>query len=506
MPGLSTSDLVNVTVNLSPLPVPQRNFGSLVIIGPTEGVINVGERLRSYSTIAQVKADFGSTGPEVSAATLFFEQSPQPAFLYVGRWAQTATYGWLYGAVLPASDQLMTVWNAVTNGSMNISIDGTPHALSNLNFSTQTTMNGVASVIQAALPAGATCTWNSVYNRLQVRGITTGINGAVSYATSTGSGTDISGSSGTAPIYTGLAQAAGASAPVNGIAAETPLACITALAAQSNDWYGAMFAPVNATDITDNQYETVANFIEAENPSRIFGITTMSSTVIDPTNTSDLASVLMSLNLQHTCIQYSSYSAYAAASLFGRAFTVNFTANNSTITLKFKQEPGIVAETLGETQASALKAKNCNVFINYNNNTAIIQEGVMSGGWFFDERQGLDWLQNNVQTKLYNILYTSGTKIPLTDPGVHILVTGVESGMVDGINNGLIAPGQWNTTAVFGQLVPNQYLDKGYYVWAPSVNTQSEAVRATRVAPTIQAAVKLAGAVHFANCIINVNR
>ncbi|EOV4147137.1 DUF3383 family protein, partial [Yersinia enterocolitica] len=74
-----------------------------------------------------------------------------------------------------------------------------------------------------------------------------------------------------------------------------------------------------------------------------------------------------------TLVQYSSASPYAAASIFGRAFTVNFNGNNTTITLKFKQQPGITAESLEQSQANALKAKNCNVFVNYDNDTAIIQ-------------------------------------------------------------------------------------------------------------------------------------
>lgn len=503
MSGLSVSDVVNVSVTLSPLPLAQRNFGTVMIIGPTEGVINVGERFRQYSTLTQVQADFGTTAPEAVAANLFFAQSPQPSLCFIGRWAQSATHGWLYGATLSATNQSMSTWNAITSGSFTISIDGTPHTVTGLNFATSSNMNGVASVIQAALPAGATCTWDASYSRFKVRGIATGTSGAVSYATTAGSGTDISGTS-------GLSQAAGASVPVAGIAAETPVAAVTALAGASNAWYACGFAPVNSTDITDSQHEAVATVIEGENPSRIYGITTQEAAVVDPTQTTDLASVLMGMELQHTLILYSSASAYAGFSLMGRFATVDFTAQNSVITGKFKQLPGVTAETLSETQAQALTNKNCNVYVNYANGVAgftpIVQQGVMCGGWFIDERQGLDWMQNNVQTRLFNILFTAATKIPLTDPGTHILLTGVEAAMIDGINNGLIAPGQWNSSAIFGQLKIGQFLDKGYYVYAPSVNSQSEDIRAQRIAPTIQAACKLAGAVHFSNVAITVNR
>jgi len=498
MPGLSASDVVNVTVTLTPIAIPLRNFGALVIVGSTEGVIDVTQRLRPYATINDVAADFGTTAPEYLAANLFFEQSPQPAFCYIGRWAQSATHAWLHGAVLPPSSQVMSFWNPVTTGSMAITIDGVIRNLSGLNFASAVNMNGVASIIQAALPVGCTCTWSQSYQRFDVRGSATGTAATISYASATGSGTDIS-------TRTGLSQAAQASVPVNGIPTETPLACVQTLTSMSNDWYGIMFAPANTTDISDSNYQDVANFIEACNPSRFFGITTQSPAVVDATQSGDLASVLQGLQFQHTAIQYSTSSPYAIASLFGRAFTVDFTANNSTLTLKFKTEPGITAEYLNENQARALRSKNCNSFVWYNNSIAIVQEGVMCGGYFIDERHGVDWLQSNISNSLWNILYLAPTKIPQTDDGVHVLRTGVESAIADGVNNGLVAPGVWQAPG-FGQLQQGAYLSKGFYTYVPSVNVQPEAIRAQRIAPTIQAAVKFAGAVHFANCIVSVNR
>ncbi|EPH6016733.1 DUF3383 family protein, partial [Yersinia enterocolitica] len=104
-----------------------------------------------------------------------------------------------------------------------------------------------------------------------------------------------------------------------------------------------------------------------------------------------------------------------------------------------------------QSQANALKAKNCNVFVNYDNDTAIIQEGVMCNGDFFDERHGLDWLQNYVQNNLYNLLFTSTTKIPQTDPGVTRLLTNVEKSLDQSATNGLVAPGVWGGDS-FGAL------------------------------------------------------
>ena len=48
-------------------------------------------------------------------------------------------------------------------------------------------------------------------------------------------------------------------------------------------------------------------------------------------------------------------------------------------------------------------------------------------------------------------------------------------------------------------------LTKGYYVYAQSVNTQMQADREARKAPVIQCAIKLAGAIHSTEILINVN-
>ena len=129
----------------------------------------------------------------------------------------------------------------------------------------------------------------------------------------------------------------------------------------------------------------------------------------------------------------------------------------------------------------------------------------MANGYFFDEVHGLDWLENDVQTAVYNLLYTSTTKIPQTDAGVTRIMAVIKARLDQAVVNGLIAPGVWNADG-FGLLAPGAYLDAGYYIYAPSVDSQSQADREARKAPVIQVAVKLAGAVHFVDVIINVNR
>jgi hypothetical protein len=488
--ALSVSDIVVVELNISPTAAAQRNFGSLLIMGDS-GVINTQDRYRLYASAAGVAADFGANAPEALAADIYFDQTPQPAQVYVGAWARTATHGSLLGEVLGATQEILSNFTGIVNGAMGISVDGTPHALATLNFSAQTNLNGVAAVVQTALSGAATCIWDSVNNQFVVKSSTTGTASIVSPATAPGSGTDVSG-------LLGLTAADGAES-VNGIAAETFAAACAVMTSLTSAWYGIMCAA--AAPPSDNDYIAAAAVIQGSTVSRIMGITTQESATLQQSSTTDLASLLKQ---RRAFVMYSSSSPYACAAIFGDAFTVDFDGSDTMITLKFKQAGGVVAETLSETQAAVLKAKNCNVFVEYNNDTAIIQEGVMSDGTFFDIVHGADWLVNDIQTNAFNTMLQS-PKIPQTDQGVDILLCTVSNALDQSVTNGYVAPGVW-TGPPFGSIKTGQTLPKGYYVFAPAIATQSTADRGARKAPKITAGIKLAGAIHSADIGLNVNQ
>lgn len=488
--GLSVDRIVKVAVNLQPLAVPRRNFGVLLIAGDTD-VIDGLERLRLYTSIEGVSDDFGVGDPEYKAALLYFSQSPRPSVLFIGRWVRQATPAKLYGGT-PESD--IEAWQAVENGALKIEIDGAEASLSGMDFSAVTNMPGVAAVLHAKLATvDAACSWDG--SRIVVTSEATGALASLGYATAPAAGTDIS-------AMAGLSEAL-AYTPVPGFNAETPEQCAQTLADVSGQWYGLTFAA--GVMPTDDQLELVAGFVEASSKSRVFGYTVTDPRAKSATFTTDLFSRLKAKGYDRSLGQYSTSSPYAVASMLGRAFTVNFNANRSTITLKFKTQPGIVAESIGETEATVLASKNANVFVNYDNDTAIIQEGKVASGAFFDEVHGLDWLANAIQTECYNLLYQSKTKIPQTEDGVGQLISTVSKVCDESVNNGLVAPGVWNADG-FGQLRRGDYLPKGFYIYSQPIVDQAQSEREQRKAPPIQVAAKLAGAVHFTDIQVDVNR
>jgi hypothetical protein len=489
-PGLSVSDVVGVSVSLSPTPAQLRSFGSALILGDSD-VIDTQTRYRTYTGITGIGADFGTNSPEYAAALEFFGQTPQPSVCYVGRWARTATHGTYVGATLGSAAQVISNFNAITNGGVNITVDGTLHALAAISLVGVSNLNAVASALQTALAGAATVVWDSNNNRFVVKSTTNGSGSSVS-AAQVGTGTDLS-------VIMGLNSSVLGGYSVNGIAAETPLAAAQTLAALTNAWYGLTFSA--SVQPADADYQAVSAFIQASSPARVFAVTTQEANVLTTGVNTDIASVLTA---NRTFVQYSSSSPVAAAAALGLAFSTNFNGANTLYTLMFKQESGVLPETLTEAQSTELQAAYGNVFVNYNNGVAILQNGTMSDGTFFDVIHGTDWLQNAIQTAIFNLLLTS-RKIPQTDAGVNQIVSVVTNVLDQAVTNGLLAPGTW-TAAPFGAIVTGQYLTAGYYVYAPPIATQSQAARAARQAPVLTIAAKLAGAIQSANVIVNVNQ
>lgn len=497
--GLNVNRVVNVTLTIAALAAGYQNFGAVMAIG-SEEVIDTVERIRSYNDVDGVISDFGVNSPVTAAAELHFSQVPRPNLFYVGRWAQFATSGMLRGAILTGPNATMSKFTAIEAGSMALTIDATAVTLSGVNLSGATNLNGVASALQAAIRAAvpatpavaqATVKWDG--SRFTVASGSTGATSLVSFGSATGAGTDM-----TAAFGFGNPAAT----RVVGLAPESLVSALAILADASSEWYAASVATTTPPSITDHL--AAAGLIEAMSRMRVYAITSADTAILDPARSDDVASQMKAAGYARTLSQFSSWHPFAVFSLMGRFATINFAANNSTITLKFKNEPGVVAETLTATQADALEAKNCNVFVNYANGRAILEQGVMANGTFIDERQGLDWMVDKIQTDLFNLLLQS-KKIPQTNAGTTRIVGTINASFEAATNNGLVGPGQWNGDP-FGTLLTGDWMPTGYYTFGPDIRTQAQADREKRVSVPIQAAAKLQGAVHSIDFNINVNR
>lgn len=260
-------------------------------------------------------------------------------------------------------------------------------------------------------------------------------------------------------------------------------------------WYGFMFTKemrdlVNINGASDVGPIEAAKWAEAR--KKIFGNETNSADTISSLVDTDIGTILRNGEYKRTISVYSStVDDYPMASVFSKAFTVDFDSTNSVLTLKFKTLPTITPETIRSSVKNTLDGKNVNVYLRVGNRDEdavnMFAEGQMASGDFFDEIHGVDWIANAIETELFGFLYTSTTRIPLTDEGGSRAEQRLISVLDEGRNNGLIAPGT-TTEGVF--------LPRGYETSVQQVADINNSDKAARVGPNLTFIFLFASAMH----------
>lgn len=509
--GLNPQDIVNVQVSLTPALATATSQNVPLIIGPSP-VIDVVERIRTYTggsaALTTIAAQFGLTAPEYLCAQTFFEYTPQAQIIKIGRWADGPTPAILHGGPLTVSQQNIANFNAITAGSLAVTYGGASHNITGINLTSASTLAQVATLISTAIGAGnGVVTYDPLYARFNFTTTATGGTVTTAFATTAGTGTDIS-------ALMNLQSTQGGSL-VAGTSGETPVAAITLLRAMDKVWYFAHFTTTYNgvwqdadANLTVAAHVAVAAFIQACSPPSTYGITSNDPNCLLASSTTDIAAEIQAGGYSRTTVYYSSSNAAVALEVFAKFATIDYDASDTATIAMFTALPGVVAETLTEAQASALQGKYGNVSVNYSNGVAIVQNGFMGNGDFFDEIHATDSMAANVQVDIFNYLLTqsAAAKVPQTDPGIQSLVNVAFNTLENYVGSNVIGRNlTWNGPTI-GSLNTGDTLPKGIYIYAPSVRSQTQAQRQTRAAPLMQICVNLSGAVQSASAIISVTR
>lgn len=482
--SISESTVVSVTVNVNQASTPQEGQGVINIV-TDETSIPTGNRLRFYQNMTQVGADWATSTRAYAAAAQVFSQNPAPNEIAISRAFLSATSGYLQGEPVTAA---LSAFNAITAGTLSLSIDGVAKNLTALNFSAAANLNAVAATLQTALNtsvSGTTCVFNG--SAFVITSPTTGTNSAISFPTT--SGADISSTF-------GLLQSEGA-VIFPGYAVETVTQALANIKAYNSAFQGIFITLAG---------ETTQNLLDASawaNSNQLEHAFTGQTSDIPASGTSDICSQMKALGYDRTIMQYDPASPYSVLSLLARAYAVDYTQPNSTITLKFKQEPGITVLNITDTQRLTLESKNCNYYTSVGGNPMIAQ-GISASGRFIDEVLGLDYFAQFMQETEFAALYAVG-KIQQTDKGCAKLVQAANVACDEMVANGFIAPGYWNGNPI-GNIQTGDYLPKGYYNYIAPVANQTSGQRAARVAPPLTTICIGAGAIHNVNVALNFQR
>lgn len=229
------------------------------------------------------------------------------------------------------------------------------------------------------------------------------------------------------------------------------------------------------------------------------------------TVTSGVFAILAASTVRHTRMLLYTRGASAAnarlmaAAYAGRAMSVNFDGSSTTASMHLKDLATIQADP-NITQANLTRCDVLGVDV-YSTLAGLPKVLCGSGNDFFDNVYNLDWIVFALQVAGFNALATTGTKLPQTEAGIAVLRGEYIKVLQQGVRNGFIAAGAWNSPELFGNPADLQRNigQLGYYVYSQPVNQQSQAARVARQAPLIQIAIKYAGAVHSTAVVVSVN-
>lgn len=192
-----------------------------------------------------------------------------------------------------------------------------------------------------------------------------------------------------------------------------------------------------------------------------------------------------------------------AAAFASRGLSVNYEGQNSTITMTYKDLAGVPVDTnISETILNTCQTLGVDVYCSVEGLAKVLS--FKQGGLYFDELTNQIWLRTAVQRAVANVLFTTRTKIPQTTQGVASLVNAITGVLNQGIINGMLAPGEWNSSDTFGVLEDFHRCIRtyGYYVYFTPIAEQAQAEREARKCPVISIAAKQAGAIEHSSILI----
>jgi hypothetical protein len=449
-PPLSLSNIVDISVQVSPASPATNSFNVGLFVGPSAVIPSYGvnSRVRLYTSTTAMLADgFTASEPEYLAAQIYFSQT-QPAFQFaVGR-------------------QDLTAVNTVT-----IDVAGTGWAVGD-------TFN----IVQG----GATFGTGTVL--AETGGIPSSIGVTVQ-------GTGYSVATGVATTAVAPSSGSGLTIDITTVG-ETPLQAATACRATSGAWYGLT---VNAPADADNL--ALAEFADPLWQSTRYY--PFSSDAAVPAGTANnIALQLQALKLrvlgQYATTQGGLYpnNVYAAVALMGYEMGANTGLAGSFFTVAHKTLVGIAPEPLTQTQYSNIIGAGFNVYGNFQSYD-MEEPGFMSNGapsylWLNLARY-VSLLQSEEMAVLRD-----NPAIPQTNAGEQLLLHAANNAGTAMSAIGFLAGGTWTgaSVAIAGLTVSNgQAIPSGFLNLAQPYSQQLPADRDAGKAMPIYSFITTAGAV-----------
>ncbi len=447
-PPLSLSNIVDITVQVSPTAAAAQSFNIGLFVGPS-AVIPSSERVRLYTSTTSMLADgFTNTEPEYLAAQAYFSQKPAAFQIAIGRQDLTAIQ------------------------TLAIDTAGSGWAVGDQFSVTQGGGSGGIGVVLA---------------------VTSGVPTALGLSSSQGTGY----ATGTGLTATAISPATGTGLTVNITAiGETLLQAAQACRLASTLWYGLT---VNAAADADNL--AIAEWADPLwETTRYYPFTGDAAVAAGTAN--NIALQLQALSLRVLGIYATTQSGlypnniYAAVALMGYEMGANTGLAGSFFTIAHKTLVGIAPEPLTQQQYNNIIGAGFNVYGTFQS-FQLVEPGFMSDG-----SPSYLWLNLARYVSLLQIgevgVLQANPAVPQTNAGEQLLIAAANGAGQTMANIGFLAEAEWEGASINipGVVVTNgQAIPSGFLNLAQPYSQQAPNDRAAGKAMPIYSFITTAGAV-----------
>ena len=528
----NVNDLIDVEISRNTVIIDTQDFKRVILL--TDDQVSAPDRIRTYNELSELLDDgYTSTSQTYLAALPYFQQTPRPTELVVGRRGatilditlpsseilnsasydvvvvtSTATQTYTVTAAADAETDaaqavqdllvaLVAEINTVADAEVSAVVEGTETALTGTMTSTGTAVVGVGTAFDTELAVGNYIKVSGEV--LQIASITDATNLVLEVAPAV----DFSAASGIVfdqndlvaeltltndPVVQGQQDGFVYTWDTAGL--EDLATAMAAIRADDDSWYAMAY-----TNHTTTEQENLAAIIETID--KLYFVSSQTASSLDLVNDSnpaaadDIMGKLEEANYDRTAGVYGATTDtdYREMAVLG----AKMVAEPGQTNWMWTNLNGQTSDNLTSTQSDNVLNKNGNTYETYAG-VDILRAGTVASGEFIDIIRGADYLRSNIWSEVLRlnvVVSNQGSKIPLTDAGVQQIVAVVDAQLKRAQREGFIKPyllqddgtGNYNTI-------------EAYEIKVDPVDSIPANQRAKRIAPTISFVAVLAGAVN----------
>ena len=364
---------------------------------------------------------FGTTSVEYTIAKKYFgfisKKGMQPAKISFGRLVKEAVPATLYGN---AKSSTLSQLKEITTGTLAFDLNGETKTVSNLNFSSATSLANVAEKVTTAFTTGtigAKCEYVEDTSRFVIKTTATGADNSLSLAT------------GDVAVALGLSNGI-LSEGSNIESAEDSLKNSVSV---SNNFFSFMFVP----ELTASDMLPIATWVQSQNVRYMYSITAIPETVDNILSVVD--------GFDGVSVTLDKFNSYAGFMPMCAISAVDYTKANASINLMYQQFNGVEPSVTNTEEARGYDTKH----VNYYGSTqqagqevSFYQDGVLLGsirdmGVFASEA----WLKDDIFANLLNLRLSLDT-LPANDTGKGLVIGSLMRTINMALYNGVILAGK----------------------------------------------------------------